>query len=160
MLFLFLSFNNLHLFTRDSTSCLAALIFSSLDMRVVSRDTIASRSRCRMFAIICSAVRETSRLAVAKFLSSSEIVSSNSLMTWQSWVSFSLMILAPDMMFSFSSCAALSSKTALWFWWSVTMQIDKCKLDTASERIAWFLSRGTVVSKMVVASVVLRNPLL
>ena len=140
MLFLFLSFNNLHLFTRDSTSCLAALIFSSLDIRVVSRDTITSRSRCRMFAIICAAVRETSRLAVVKFLSSSEIVSSNSLMTWQSWVSFSLMILAPDMMFSFSSCAALPDKMAMWFWWSVQieqMQTWHCEQKNRVISFSW-----------------------
>ena len=110
-------------FIRDSTSCLAALIRLSIDTCVATRDSIASRSRSRISAIISSATRETSRLAVATFLSSVEIVSSYCLMTSQSSLSLILINLAPHMMLSFSSRAALSSRTTLWFWWSVTMQI-------------------------------------
>ena len=107
----------------DSTSCLAELIRFSIDTRVTSRESIASPSGSRVSVIISSATRETPRLAVAMLLSSFEIVFSHCLMTSKSSLSLFLINLAPNMTLSFSLRLALPSRSTLWFWLFVTMQI-------------------------------------
>ena len=102
-------------FAKDFTSSLAELIRSSIDTRVASRESITSRSRSRFSAIISSATRETSRLAVGTLLSSFEIVFSHCLMTSQSSLSLFLINVALHKMLPFSSRAALPSRSTLWF---------------------------------------------
>ena len=107
--------------TRDFTCIFPEFNSSILDARVFSSAEIITRSCRWILAIICSAVRETSRLAFIISVSRLRTVCSKWRIMSLQILLFSFINSTSAVMLAFSLLAALSSAFIVWFSWPVLM---------------------------------------